>query len=99
MKGTKAMAVLRSEDDECASSLELIRGNREQYGDQTWQRFSIVLRSGEFILRAGKLKERPRSAKDRLASVEVGTGSDEGFFCRSPQDEVANLSNLNFRSG
>src|ERR1700733_10517021 len=78
------MAILRSEDDEQPSALEIRKGSLEVIGGQDWQRFDLVVRSGNFELELGG-----RSADS--------TGSTRGnpvdcLFCRSPKDEGSELA-------
>jgi len=71
------MAILHSEDQESASSVELELGEKVELYGQPWQRFSLSLKSGERLLTLGK----SGSQEER----------DACMFCREPNDEAAAL--------
>jgi hypothetical protein len=69
------MAILVSEDRDSQSSLEIIAGTTQPLIDQTWQTFSLVLKSGDFNLTLGK--------------GDASTPNNQGcMFCRQPEDEL-----------
>lgn len=70
------MAILVSEDRESQSSLEITAGTTQLLMDQTWQTFSLILKSGDFNLTLGK-------------GEQSGTPNNQGcMFCRQPEDEL-----------
>ena len=72
------MAVLRCEDEDYKTSLEIQCGDAKIIQNQMWQRFTLILTSGTYQLKLG----------GKSASVAEG---DACLFCRKPKDEVANL--------
>jgi hypothetical protein len=72
------MAVLRCEDEDYKTSLEIQCGDAKIIQNQLWQRFTLILKSGTYELKLG----------GKSASVAEG---DACLFCRKPKDEVANL--------
>jgi len=71
------MALLVSEDRDSPSSLEVNAGSKQAQMDQTWQTFSMVLKSGDFCLTLGK--------------GELGPENEGCLFCRNPDDELAEV--------
>jgi hypothetical protein len=72
------MAILVSEDRDSQSSLEIIAGASQPLIDQTWQNFSLVLKSGDFNLTLGK--------------GDSSTPNNQGcLFCRQPEDELGGV--------
>jgi hypothetical protein len=79
------MALLLSEDLESISSLEIAAGPVQDLGGQLWQRFTLIVRSGEYRLVLGNVE--PGSAAS--AAVEEAC-----VLCRKPLDELANLMDV-----
>ncbi|MGH9550701.1 MAG: hypothetical protein ACRD3W_15075 [Terriglobales bacterium] len=75
------MAVLKSEDQESLSALELIGGPLRQVTDQTWQRFSLILTSGTTKLSLGVANSTPDE-------------DDACILCRKPDDEITRFIKL-----
>lgn len=71
------MAVLSSEDSEWGSSLEILGGDEQELLGQRWQRFSLQLTSGDHKL--------------SLGNSDSQAERDACMFCRTPNDEVAEL--------
>ena len=76
------MAVLRSEDPENPSSLELKAMDKEDIQGQSWQHFTLTLKTGTYELRLGRFPSDPTANFSTLSDC---------LFCRTPQDEVAEL--------
>lgn len=74
------MAVLSSEDQEWSSSLELISGDEQELLGQRWQRFRLLLTSGDHHL--------------TLGNSDSQAERDACMFCRTPNDEVAELISM-----
>jgi hypothetical protein len=71
------MAILPSEDQESASSIDFAVGEKVELYGQQWHRFSLSLKSGERNLSLGK----GDSQEER----------DACMLCREPNDEAAIL--------
>lgn len=69
------MARLVSEDHESVSSIEIIKGPTRSLHDQRWQRFSLILVSGNYRIPLG-LEGSSENEQDAC------------MLCRSPEDEV-----------
>jgi hypothetical protein len=76
------MAILRSEDDQQPSTLEITKGAIEVIGGQNWQRFQLTVRSGNFVLKLASEDSSPSSSGNPV----------DCLFCRSPKDEVSELA-------
>ncbi len=72
------MAILRSEDSERPSTLEITKGALESIGGQSWQRFQLKACCGDYKLELG-------SESSSGLAVDC-------LFCREPQDEVLKLA-------
>ena len=77
------MAILRAEDNQSPSTMEIRGGDVEIIGGQQWQRFELTLRSGDYVLKLGHNQDSSGySSGDPVACL----------FCRSPKDEVLELA-------
>ncbi|MDR3613896.1 MAG: hypothetical protein P4L53_10020 [Candidatus Obscuribacterales bacterium] len=76
------MAILRSEDAENPSSLELNALSTEDIQGQSWQRFTLTLKTGTYELKLGRF---PSDSTETFSTIS------DCLFCRNPQDEVAEL--------
>jgi hypothetical protein len=76
------MAILRSEDSENPSSLELKALEREDIQGQSWQRFTLTLKTGTYELKLGRF---PSDSPETFSTIS------DCLFCRNPQDEVSEL--------
>lgn len=76
------MATLRSEDPENPSSLELKATEKEDIQGQSWQHFTLTLKTGTYELKLGRFPSAPEQNFSTLSDC---------LFCREPQDEVAEL--------
>jgi hypothetical protein len=72
------MAVLHSEDQDYKTSLSIEPGAPKLIQNQMWQRYAMILRSGDQEIKLGG-----KSA----GALE----SDNCIFCRKPKDEVQDL--------
>jgi hypothetical protein len=80
------MAVLQSEDKECASAFKLTAADQVQLRDQTWQKFRLNLTAGDHQISLGN-PGNPGNPGDMDSTAE----SEACLLCRRPDDEIAGL--------